>query len=312
MWDSAEDPGAELLLGVTKGRYGKHYYAGNEKALHVYAKELENLGGAYIGVGSDQTYFFMGWQRPELAWVIDYDPVVKDVHAIYAALFAGATTPDAFLELWTKDGRKDAEALIRAAHGDERGGALAELYRSERGWIHRRLSGVAKRHGRLGVASFINDAAMYEFVRESVANGRVRPLTGNLLEEGAVQDVAARAEKLGVVVRVLYLSNAEEYWPEYNEAFRKNVASMPFDDQSVIVRTLLTWDRNQDYRYNLQDAENFKQWLARDWLTRVYQIVPENVPTVPAYKDKKYPVALSKIDEDPDASQAAQRATNAD
>ncbi len=66
---------------------------------------------------------------------------------------------------------------------------------------------------------------------------------------------------MGVPLRVFYTSNAEYYW-DYPDQFRTNMAEQFFDERSVILRTSPAYGSNGDYRYLIQPAPNFLQWLA--------------------------------------------------
>lgn len=301
--DSPQDPATDLRLGVTTARHGKHYLAGNEKTLQAFYPHVRDIGGGYVGVGSDQAYLLMSWIRPEVAWFIDYDQDVVDIHAVYKTFFTAADTPAAMLQLWTKDGRKKGAELIRAQHPGERGEHLAKLYLTNRGWIARRLRAVAKRLARAKVPSYLDDQPSYDFVRSMLEAGRVRPLLANLLESTGVRGVAQAAADMGVSINVLYLSNAEEYWKAYPQTFRDNVAALPFADDAKILRTLLIWEVNEDYRYNIQPAKNFLDWLAKPYTTNVYDIVHRRGAPDPDA------INFFETDAPPDASPAARRAT---
>lgn len=270
--DSPEDAGADTLLGVTQAQVGKHYLAGNEKGLHVYQPHIEGLGGGYVGVGSDQAYLLMGWMRPEWAWLVDYDPQVVRIHDAYQAFILAAETPGDFVALWSRDAKDEGVALLRARYEGERLVQVETLYLEHRTWIHRRLTGLTKRQARLKVSSFLNDQDDYDAVKALIAAGHVRPMVANLLESGAIEGVGAAARDMGVPIRLLYLSNAEEYWKAYPDAFRTNVRALPFDERSLVLRCLLTWQENQDYWYNLQSAANFLEWLAQPWFEQVYEM----------------------------------------
>jgi len=83
---------------------------------------------------------------------------------------------------------------------------------------------------------------------------------------------AAVARKLGVAMRVVYLSNAEEYWERLPDEFRDNVAAMPVDQRSVVLRTLLTWEHNRDYRYSAQPLHNYRRWLAQAEVRTIHDV----------------------------------------
>ena len=298
---SPQDPATELRLGVTKARHGKHYLAGNEKTLQAFYPHIREIGGGYVGVGSDQAYLLIGWMRPEVAWFIDYDQDVVDVHAVYRVLFEHAETPAELLALWTVDQKKHVAELILVAHPGDRGKHLRRLYLVNRGWIHRRLQAVTKRLVAAKVPSYLNDQATFDYVRSFLEAGRVRPLLANLLNETGFRGVAEAADKMGVAINVLYLSNAEEYWKQYPQVFRDNVAALPFADNAKILRTLLIWNVNEDYRYNVQPARNYLEWLAKPYTTNVYDIVYKRGQPDPAI------INFFETDESPEASPAAAR-----
>jgi hypothetical protein len=99
-----------------------------------------------------------------------------------------------------------------------------------------------------------------------------------------MKGVAAAARELGVTIRVVYLSNAEQYF-DYLDTFKSNFNALPIDDRSVIVRTLLTWSLNQDYRYNTQPIGNFNAWLAHPETLRLASMVrlPRDLAPTPEW-----------------------------
>ncbi len=270
---SAEDAAPERLGGVTEARQGAHYVTGNEHGLHAFHERVRGLGGGYIGVGAEQAYLLIGWSRAELAWQIDYDPEVVDIHAVHHALIAAADTPAEYLALWHKPRRRDAIALVRAAYPGEAGARRVALLRQHRSRVARRLDELQAEMLAAGVPCFLDDPGDYAHVRALVLGGRVRALTADLTREGAVVRVAAAARSLGVRMRVIYLSNAEEYWERLPPEFRGNLRALPVDARSVVLRTLLTWEDNRDYLYNAQSAHNYRRWLVEPDLGPIYDVV---------------------------------------
>lgn len=124
-----------------------------------------------------------------------------------------------------------------------------------------------------GVPSYLADAADYAHVRQLVLTGRVQALCADLTRSGAVASIGVAARRLGVALRVLYLSNAEEYWERLPQPFRDNLRALPVDERSLVLRTLLTWETNRDYRYNAQPASNYRRWLAVPDLRSIYDVI---------------------------------------
>ena len=265
------DPPPELLGGVTLARHDRHYLTGNEHALHAFYPQVRDLGGGYLGVGAEQGYLLLGWSRAELAWLIDYDPAVVEVHRLHQTLLAAAATPDAYLALWQAPGRREAIAILRAAHPEDP--ALIDHYRQHRARVSKRLSELRLEMQDAGVPSYLADAADYAHVRQLVLTGRVQALCADLTRSGAVASIGVAARRLGVALRVLYLSNAEEYWERLPQPFRDNLRALPVDERSLVLRTLLTWETNRDYRYNAQPASNYRRWLAVPDLRSIYDVI---------------------------------------
>ncbi|MBL9100695.1 MAG: hypothetical protein JNL82_07050 [Myxococcales bacterium] len=270
---SPEDEPPVELGGVTAERKNQHYVSSNERTLEAFHPRIRGLRGGYLGVGSDQSYLLIGWARSELAWLIDYDPVVVDVHAVYHALFAAADTPAAFRDLWRVEHKAAAVAAIKARYEPREARRRELLYRRYRARIAKRLDAVIAGMTAAGVPCFLTDDGQYAYVRDLVRQGRVRSLVADLTQTTAVRQLAAAAERLATPIRVVYLSNAEEYWNTLPANFRDNIAALHVDDSSVVLRTLLTWEKNQDYRYNAQSARKYKQWLAQPWVRTIYDVV---------------------------------------
>lgn len=55
--------------------------------------------------------------------------------------------------------------------------------------------------------------------------------------------------------------------------FRDNLAALPVDERSVVLRTLLTWEHNRDYRYNAQPLHNYRRWLAHASVRTIHDVV---------------------------------------
>ena len=115
--------------------------------------------------------------------------------------------------------------------GSDAKGAVA-AYRQSRSLVWSRLHKV--RHGlkKAGAPCFLDDAAAYAHIRGLYQQDRIRPMQANLLESKGIIGIGEAAKKLGVQIRGMYFSNAEEYW-SYTPQFRKNIAALPFADDSL-------------------------------------------------------------------------------
>jgi hypothetical protein len=240
----------------------QHYFISNERFLDAWHGSFGPLGGVYVGVGTDQNYVLAGWCRPEVLVVVDFDQLVIDLQWVYWAFLRHAKTPNDFVALWAPDAgnRRRAQALIEATYGDDevtRRKAVAIWRRTHR-LVHKRLERAQERFAEASAPSFLDDQAQYDFVRSLVLNDRVFAVRGDLLAEQTMKDLGEVARRAELPIRVLYLSNTEMYF-NYSRSFKPNILGLPFDEQSIVLRTLPV--KPADYRYLVQPGETFQAWL---------------------------------------------------
>ncbi|MBK8240146.1 MAG: hypothetical protein IPK74_31870 [Deltaproteobacteria bacterium] len=278
--DSPEDPEPKLRGGIVKELEDVSYIVGNEWSLDAFREVITGLGGGYVGVGPDQAYLMMGWQRPEFAWLIDYDPKVMRVHAMYHALLRHCGSRKEFLAAFEPEATDAIAEVLDDAVADDR---VRRLYRNNRDMFRWRLRSIERKLARRRVPSWLTDDETYVFVRELVLGGRVRALRVNLLDDLGMVGIGDAARELGVVVRVVYVSNAEEYWEQYAPQFERNLAALPSDARSLLLRTRLVWQVNRDYVYNAQPLQDFLAWLAAPGVETLEDVVG---PKPPAQRDR--------------------------
>lgn len=293
VWDVREDPPADVLQATRPDLHGRHYMVSDEWNLHLFHEHIEDRGGAYVGVGADQAYLFIGSMRAELAWLTDYDPWIKWQHQAFAAFFEASEDADTFVSWWGKKRYKAARKLLSGRYADDPDLDKILFVFSQANWkVASRLRRVRRKLAKAGTRSYLTDPATYRHVKAMVQGGRIRPMVGDLTGDRALVDIGAAARKLGVPVRVLYLSNAENYWP-YRANFRANIAAQHFDERSLVIRTRATHKLNGDYRYHGQSGPNFQLWMKQPWVRRVKQVIK----FVPIEGKEHYPVTI--FDEDP-------------
>jgi hypothetical protein len=127
--------------------------------------------------------------------------------------------------------------------------------------------------------------------------GRIRALSANLLDKKGVIGVGETARKMGVPIRLIYLSNAEGYW-KYSKQFKANIRSLPTDEKGIVLRTMSTWPTNKDYTYVAQRIEQYQEWLSMDFFVRRSQMVWRTKLKGPDHVDFRW------LDSDPKIAQA--------
>lgn len=266
---SPEDEAPETLGGIAKALEDVHYVIGNEWALQAFREDIKDIGGGYMGVGPDQAYLFIGWQKPELAWLADYDPAVKRVHALYRALLMAAKTPEEFVGYFDRNKVETAAAAIASTTEGAETKSLQAIHRRNRKWFFFRLRKLRRKLRDAKVDTYLTDQETFDYIKAMFAANRIRPLVSNLNDTDGVAGITEAAKKLDVPIRVVYVSNAEEYWKTYDPNFRANMAALHTDDQSVFLRTRLIWKINEDYMYIVQPFDNLRAWLADPGTERV-------------------------------------------
>lgn len=264
---------AAALAEVREERiYGSpidHFTVSNEYRHDLWFSDVRGLGGAYVGVASDQNYTLIAAARSEVAYLIDLDRQVVDLHAIYAALIAAAPDPNAFMALFDAKAsarRAAREAILaglagRAPADQKRAMAFFEAQREVLADYLRKVQTAQQ-------GSWLADPDAYAYVRAMFAAGRIRVLQGNLLGKSAMPSIAASARALALPIKVLYLSNAEEYL-FYGDAFAANVRALPAADGSVVLRTIHDrfegWescgDGDNRWNYQVQGLADFQRRL---------------------------------------------------
>lgn len=254
---------AAFLAGEEERIYSKreHFTVSNEFRHDLWFPYVKDLGGVYIGVASDQNYTLMAVARSELGYLIDLDRQVVNLHRVYMALIAASPDAATFLGRFAagKAVVDETRALLEAALADmtprDRSDALAFL-ETNRDALRDYLIKVGKtRQGEQGV-TWLADPALYEYVRQMVLQGRLRPINGNLLGKKAMATITASVTALGKKVGILYISNAEEYL-YYTPQFASNVRALPAADDGVVLRTIHSrfegWEAAPgDWRWNWQ------------------------------------------------------------
>ena len=278
-----------------------HYWVSNEHNHQLWHSYIQDLGGAYVGVGTDQNYLLAAWAKSSVLMLMDFDQEIPTIHEIYAYFFSISGTPQTFLDRWSRRYADDsaeklsthftaiAEQLARkeaAAKNlsEERSVKYinrrvkryvrhrVKIYKRTRGLLWRRLSKTKSKYQKLKIATFLDQQEQYEHIRDLWASGRVIAIRGDLTANQTMIDIARALRNIGETLSVLYLSNAEQYFlltPEY----RRNIINLPWSTKSYALRTMAWgslgfYDEKEEYHYNIQTGENFVTWMQESRTTK--------------------------------------------
>ncbi len=248
-----------------------HYVKSNESRHDVWFPYIDGIAGAYVGVGSDQNYTVLAKARSELAFLLDIDIRVVYLHRIYEVLIEASQTPEQLHERFEESNQDDSLELLTAAFKDfpeKERTLLLRYYRASRETVYRHLRHVIRRNRDGEQSSWLSNPEMYAHVRKLFQNDRIRAMPGDLAGANSMQTVGKVAAELDVPVRVVYLSNAEEYF-RYTQNYRNNIRNLKGDDKSVVLRTIYDkewihadslWayqvQRLSDFQTRLDDTKN--------------------------------------------------------
>ena len=262
-----------------------HYVVSNEDRHDLFRAAITDLGGVMVGVGADQLYLMAGWVKPQVLVPMDFDQYVVDLHGIYRIAFLNAKTPTDFIAFFKPANKGKLDALIQKAISDP---VLAARYikvlNFSRKTITWRLRRVVKHYTRLKIPIFLTSQPVYDFIVSLHREGRVHPVRGDLTKDKTMASIAAAARKANLPIRVLYLSNAEQYFT-FKAQYRKNILGLPFDAKSVAIRTFPI--SKTSYRYYIQPGSMFHQWMRSYAINNVRYMVQYRT-AIPNTKGRAY------------------------
>ena len=275
--------------------------------LHVLGKMRDRKvnGGAFLGVGPDQSFSYIAQIRPRIAFMIDVRRDNLLMHLFYKALFTDSRNRLDFLcrlfgkpappnpaewesrsigELVDYLDKAPAEERLHTATtkairerilatGFKLGSAeLATIERFHRAFFDGGLSlkftsrNRAPRYyypsyrdlilekdltGRQG--SFLAREEDFRFLKSLEERNLVIPVVGNLAGERALRSIASYLRETGETVSAFYTSNVEFYLMRGDdfERFARNVATLPRNERSMIIRSFFNGNWGLAHRLNV-------------------------------------------------------------
>ena len=282
------DPAPEEIIR------NSHYWVSNEHNHQLWRDTIVDLGGALVGVGTDQNYLLAGWARSSLIILMDFDEKIPVIHEIYAFFFSISSTPEDFHRRWLRKYSDDSvdkltahfTALITpiaAREADNKGlddakrekfikrrvkrfvRTRVRIYKTTRGLLWRRLNRTKKKYQELKIPTFLSDQAEYDHIRSLWVGGRVLAIRGDLTADYTMLDISKALKALDTPLNVLYTSNAEQYF-DLTPTYRRNIIASYWGERGVTLRTMAWgslgfYDEKEQYHYNIQPSANFVAWM---------------------------------------------------
>ena len=255
----------EILNAVKPENEGQHFLKSDERHPELFRESIENIGHTYIGIGTDQGYVYIGWQRPTLAFLVDYDPWVIILHRIYIAFFKACDDSECMLNFFAK---RDYALEFLKSIPELSDKTTQTVYKAANKGVTHSLNAIK----RMKAKTFMNDPETFQYIKNLINTGRLKTFQANLLGDKAFVSIQSTLNELHAKVGVLYLSNAEQYWA-YTKQYKENMLGLPYSDNAMVIRTIATKPLNDDYRYSVQTADVFKTWLEHPNTASVRNIV---------------------------------------
>ncbi|MBU1244435.1 hypothetical protein KKD52_06520 [Myxococcota bacterium] len=260
------DKQEEILKSVTGEKLGvtkEHYYTSNETRYDLWYPQIDNLGGAYMGVGPDQSYSLAVAANVELVILMDYDVEVLALHKMYFVLVKECETPQCVIELLERKNTNAVYEKAKAMFDEPTARFIKAIHKGSGTHILKNHRARIKQGLDKGGKFWLTDETMYKRWRTLVLAGRVRLFPGDLTKGVTMTQIAGALKQMNIPLRVLYFSNAEEFW-RYPQAFRDAIIAMPFDDKSVVLRSITLGEEFKIgwlFHYTIQNAADFVAWM---------------------------------------------------
>jgi hypothetical protein len=255
-----------------------HYFISNERRIELFEPYLKDLGGGYIGVGSDQNLSLAAWAKSEYIWLMDFDDYVVSLNRIHILFLKECDNYNCFLDKWKRENKESSLKLVEQAFSQEKDFDIYKkvytLAIDKNYGVMSRLKELSFMSENFGFKSFHNRKDDYDYLRNLALMERIRADRGDLTKKGTMQVIASKAKEMQIPIRVIYTSNAEEYF-RFPDEYRDNILSLPSDNKGYMVRTFTTgakhtlgfpegekYPKEFPFHYNLQKIENMKKWMA--------------------------------------------------
>ncbi|MCE9499448.1 MAG: hypothetical protein K8R21_02945 [Leptospira sp.] len=227
------------------------YFKSNESRQYLFAPYIKNLGGGYAGVAAEGNYSFIAHAKSRWVWLFDFDVNINRLHKIIRAIVKAQDSPLKFAESWNKKNVNDTIRIISKEYkeSDELENILA-IYKRYQPDLYSYYLDLTKPNKEFKDFGWLRNPEAYRYIRLLYSQNRIAIVPADMLKDKSLQGIGRAAKAMGVVIRIYYPSNAEEFW-EFNDNYRKNLNSLPFDEASIALRTI------HEYNWHPTDRKGF-------------------------------------------------------
>lgn len=219
------------------------YIKTNEGKNWYFADYIKNLRGGYAGVAADLNYTLIAHAKSEWVWLYDFDSNIIAYHRFLKPLILKAENPDVFISYFTAKNQKSAISVIEEYYKDHEDlESLVYTYKRFRSTVYSHYVNTSKPLKQFDDFGWLRSQSAYSYIRKLHQLDRISINPGDMLKDKTIRSIGKSARELGVTIKVYYPSNAEEFW-KFSDTYKKNILSLPFDNETVMLSTI-------DYHYN--------------------------------------------------------------
>lgn len=218
------------------------YIVTNEHRHFLLAPYIKNLGGGYLGVAAEANYSMIAHARSRVAWLFDFDMNIVRLHKLIGGLVKQSRTAEEFVQRFHPSYSRESLGILAKEYAkDPDRAGIESVYSRFRHRLYQHYSRLQLPDERYGEFGWLRNPNAYKHIRTMYLQGRIVIVPGDMLKDLTMNSIASAARETGVPIRVYYPSDAESHY-RFNENYKSNVRALPFDEASVVIRTI--W---QDY-----------------------------------------------------------------
>ena len=281
-----------------RGLFAEHYPASNERRIDLFMPKIKNLGGCYIGVGTDQNFSFIAKAKSEIAFLMDFDEEIVKVNRLHLFFWQHSKTYSDFKNFWDPKNKKATREFIQKNFSYQSKDFLDafELGLSSN-WVPGRLAELELMHKKFGLVTFSHSEEEFQYIQELIKEKKIVALVGNLLGDKTMNQISKLARELNCPIRILYTSNAEEYFA-FPQSFRENIKNLFIDEKSIIIRTITAGTKHgwgypdgekfpdsYPFHYNIQKIQNLQVWLSLGKPLKIFDIMQGRTPITKGFSE---------------------------
>lgn len=292
---SVEEPIPEILeldpSPKNRGLFAEHYPASNERRIDLFMSKIQDLKGGYIGVGTDQNFSFIAKAKSDCAFLMDFDAEIVKVNKLHLFFWKHSRDYADFKKFWNPKNKILTEEFIKEIDFAQSKDLLdAFKLGLSSNWVPGRLEELEFMHKKFGLVTFAHSNEEFQYIKQLIQRGRIVALVGNLLGDKTMNQISKTAKELNCPIRVLYMSNAEEYFA-FPESFRTNIKNLFTDEKGLVLRTITAGTKfgwgypegekfpdNYPFHYNIQRIENLKAWMSLNRPLKIFDIMKGRTP----------------------------------